>query len=181
TLGVARHDRHLRHALDERGRLPRRPRGRDEPAARTNHPRCPHRPAGRARRPAAGDAGICRADPGDLRRGGTGRRVMDRLLRFLMAKVLPPILVFVLAAAALEAYVRLRHVPMYYMPRPTDVLHTLLDPEERARARLLPSLLVTAEAALIGFAASTVVGILIAILLAASRWVRRAFYPYTLF
>jgi NitT/TauT family transport system permease protein len=104
---------------------------------------------------------------------------MNGLARFVTNRILPPLIVFVLVATALEAYVRLRHVPMYYMPKPTDVLHTLVDPQERTR--LLTSLMVTTEAALIGFAASTIVGILIALLLAASRWVRRAFYPYTLF
>jgi NitT/TauT family transport system permease protein len=102
-----------------------------------------------------------------------------RALQTIFAKVLPPVVVFVLVAVALEVYVRVRHLPMYYMPRPSDVLQTLLDAEQRHR--LISSLLVTTEAALIGFAASTLAGILIAIGLSASPWVRRALYPYTLF
>jgi NitT/TauT family transport system permease protein len=105
--------------------------------------------------------------------------VLQRAARTFVTRILPPVLVFVLVAAALEAYVRIRHLPMYYMPRPTDVLRMLLDPDQRRR--MLGSLLVTTEAALIGFTASVIAGILIAIALAASRWVRRAFYPYTLF
>src|SRR5437763_1249518 len=66
-------------------------------------------------------------------------------VRIFATKVLPPLIVFFAAALALELYVRLRHVPMYYMPRPTDVLRTLLDAQQRAR--LLSSLLVTTEAA----------------------------------
>jgi NitT/TauT family transport system permease protein len=46
---------------------------------------------------------------------------------------------------------------------------------------LLNSLWNTAQAALIGFAASAVFGILIAIALSSSTLIRRAFYPYTLF
>lgn len=104
---------------------------------------------------------------------------MRRIAGFFVTKLLPPLLVFVAVAAALEVYVRVRHLPMYYLPRPTDVLHTLADAQERAG--MLASLIVTTEAALIGFAGSVVVGVLIAIGLAGSIWVRRAFYPYTLF
>ncbi|HSV15793.1 MAG TPA: ABC transporter permease [Tepidisphaeraceae bacterium] len=105
--------------------------------------------------------------------------MISRAVRTFVTRILPPVLVFVCAAVALELYVRIRQLPMYYMPRPTDVLRIMLDAEQRRR--LLASLLVTTEAALIGFTASVIVGILIAIALAASRWVRRAFYPYTLF
>src|SRR5947209_14416100 len=59
--------------------------------------------------------------------------VMSRAARTFFTRILPPVLVFVLAAAALEAYVRIRQLPMYYMPRPTDVLRTLLDTEQRRR------------------------------------------------
>jgi NitT/TauT family transport system permease protein len=110
---------------------------------------------------------------------GEAPDVLQRAAHTFITRVLPPVLVFVIVAAGLEVYVRVRHLPMYYMPRPTDVLRTLIDPEQRRR--LLSSLLVTTEAALIGFTASVIAGILIAIALAASRWVRRAFYPYTLF
>ena len=97
----------------------------------------------------------------------------------LLETVLPPLLVFIIAGVALELYVRVRQLPMYYMPKPSDVLRTLVDPEQHRR--LLAALGVTTEAAVIGFVASTLVGILLAIGLSASRWVRRAFYPYALF
>jgi NitT/TauT family transport system permease protein len=94
-----------------------------------------------------------------------------------LAKVLPPLIVLIAAALALEWYVRIRHTPAFIMPAPSAVLRTLVD----RRLQLLSSLWTTAEAALIGFGASIVVGILAAIGLAASPWVRRAFYPYTIF
>ena len=77
----------------------------------------------------------------------------------------------------LEAYVRLRDVPMFLLPPPSAVLRTLA----RDRSHLLAALWTTALAAGIGFAASTVTGILAAVALSASPLVRRAFYPYTLF
>jgi len=96
---------------------------------------------------------------------------------FLITKVLPPVAVLLIAIATLQAYVKLAHVPKYMMPLPTDVLKTLA----ADRWELLESLATTAEAALIGFFSSAIIGMTAAILLAASPWIRRAFYPYTLF
>ena len=98
-------------------------------------------------------------------------------MKFFLGKVLPPLIVFLVIAAGLEAYVRIAHVPKFMMPPPSAVLSTLIDD----RWELLQSLWTTAQAALIGFAASVVVGMTAAIILAASPWIRRAFYPYTLF
>ena len=92
-------------------------------------------------------------------------------------RVLPPVLVLVAAALALEAYVRIAHIPRYLLPAPSAVLRSLA----ADRALLLSSLFATAEAALIGFAASVVVGVLAAVLLSATVVFRRAFYPYTIF
>jgi NitT/TauT family transport system permease protein len=85
--------------------------------------------------------------------------------------------VLVGAALLLEGVVRWRHVPVYLLPRPSAVFEALL----ADRSDLLASLWTTAEAALIGFAASIMVGVLAAVALSASRLVRRAFYPYTVF
>ena len=94
-----------------------------------------------------------------------------------LSRALPPVIVFLAAAAALEAYVRWRDVPVYLLPRPTAVLRTLwVD-----RADLLRALGVTLGGALIGFGASTLFGALAAITLSMSSLVRRAIYPYTLF
>ena len=98
-------------------------------------------------------------------------------LRNLTGRVLPPVVVFVAAAALLEAYVRARDVKIYLLPRPTAVLHTLW----AERADLAAALATTASAALVGFAASTLFGAAAAIVLSASTIVRRALYPYTIF
>ena len=97
----------------------------------------------------------------------------------ILRQVLPPILVFVLAAVALQVYIRAAHVPKYKMASPTDVLATLADADERSD--LLHALWTTSQAAAIGFAASAILGVLIAVILSSSIWIRRAFYPYTLF
>jgi len=68
------------------------------------------------------------------------------------------------------------HVPRYMLPSPWAVA--------RAVAHRFPSLLtalgITAEESAGGLLASIVVGVLIALLFAQSRWVRRMLYPYTL-
>jgi len=74
------------------------------------------------------------------------------------------------------ALVRVFKIPPYMLPPPNLVA--------RAAAERFPSLLtslwITGAAAAGGLAASIVVGVLIALLFAQSRWVRRMFYPYTI-
>jgi NitT/TauT family transport system permease protein len=96
---------------------------------------------------------------------------------YLITQVLPPVIVLLVAAASLEAYVRWRHVPIYLLPAPSAVLASL----HNDGPELYPALGWTAAAALIGFTASALLGILIAAVLSASRLVRRAVYPYALF
>ena len=94
-----------------------------------------------------------------------------------IASALPPTIVFFGAAILLELAIRLWNVPPYLLPRPWKVLVALASD----RADLLLALGITGRAALIGFAASAILGVLVAVALSASQIVRRAFYPYTLF
>ncbi len=94
-----------------------------------------------------------------------------------MKRILPPLVVLLVVTVAVEVYLRIEHVPKIILPLPSQVLSRLVDD----RAELLAALWTTTQAALIGLAASTVVGIVAAIGLAASPWLRRGFYPYTVF
>lgn len=68
------------------------------------------------------------------------------------------------------------HVPPFMLPPPVAVARALV-----ARfPSLLASFAITAEESAGGLAASIVFGILIALVFAQSRWVRRMLYPYTL-
>ena len=68
------------------------------------------------------------------------------------------------------------HVAPYMLPSPWAVAKAV-----SARfPSLLESLAITAEESAGGLAASIIVGIVIALLFAQSRWVRKMFYPYTL-
>lgn len=97
--------------------------------------------------------------------------------RRLLATFGPPIAVLILGVVLIELYVRWRHTPIYLVPRPSQVWKSLVD----ERDYLSSALWVTTKAALTGFALSALFGVALAIFLASSVWVRRAFAPYTVF
>jgi NitT/TauT family transport system permease protein len=98
-------------------------------------------------------------------------------VQYFVQRVIPPVLVFFIIVGGLEFALRKGQVEKFKFPLPSAVLTCLFTD----RGDLLPALWTTTEETLLGFAASTVVGISVAILLSAFTWVRRAFYPYTLF
>jgi NitT/TauT family transport system permease protein len=68
------------------------------------------------------------------------------------------------------------HVPHYMLPSPWAVARAV-----RARfSSLLTSTAITAEESLGGLLASIVVGVIVALIFAQSRWVRKMLYPYTI-
>jgi NitT/TauT family transport system permease protein len=67
-------------------------------------------------------------------------------------------------------------VPPYMMPSPWAVAGAV----HQRFPSLVAGLAITGEEALGGLIASIVVGVLIALIFAQSRWIRRMFYPYTL-
>jgi NitT/TauT family transport system permease protein len=95
--------------------------------------------------------------------------------------VVPPLLVLVVTAVAWEAFVRWRSATaggyLVPLPLPSGVAADLVE----QRGEMLAAMWETAQGALLGFAASAIVGVVVAIVLSSSSWVRRAFYPYTLF
>jgi len=91
--------------------------------------------------------------------------------------VVPPILVLVLITVSAELYIRWAEVPTFLVPAPSAVKDAVIE----SRPELLSGLWITAKAALIGFGASAVLGIVLAAILSSARIVRNAFYPYTIF
>jgi putative hydroxymethylpyrimidine transport system permease protein len=81
--------------------------------------------------------------------------------------------VLALLVAAWQAYVRIRGVPQYVLPAPTDVARTLWD----QRGPLASAAGVTAREMLAGFAAALAFGVAAAVALHASATLRRAVYP----
>jgi NitT/TauT family transport system permease protein len=100
---------------------------------------------------------------------------MTRLLR----SILPPLVPLVIILVALELIVRMKWVPSYLVPAPTRVFTALFS--ATSGRELWRATLQTAMASVIGFAASAIVGMIIAIVLSSAGWVQRAFYPYAVF
>lgn len=94
--------------------------------------------------------------------------------RWLLRSVLPPVFALVLILALWEAGVRVFEVKSYVLPAPTAVIKAV----RNQHGPLLRGLWITAQAAMLGFALSAVLGVLIGIGLASSRWAERALYPF---
>lgn len=94
-----------------------------------------------------------------------------------LARAVPAFIPLVVVTAAAEFAVREGLVRAYLVPAPSSVLQAMLD----SRQELMGALLTTSVSALLGFLLSAVAGTAIAVFLASSRAVQRAFYPYAVF
>jgi len=94
-----------------------------------------------------------------------------------VALLAPPLLSLTALLVLAEVLIRALALPAYLAPAPSAVLATLV----REAAPLSRATTETAMAAAAGFAASAIVGFALAVVLSASRWVQRAFYPYAIF
>lgn len=99
-----------------------------------------------------------------------------RLRRLLLATgrdLLPPLLALALAAGIWEAWVRLRDVPEYLVPAPSAIAGRLAeDPAFFARQGVI-----TLYGALAGFGLGATVAIVLAMLMAHSRFLERSLFP----
>ncbi len=95
----------------------------------------------------------------------------------LARRAVPPFAALALLLGAWELGARALRVPSYLLPPPSAVAAA----GWANAGALLSAALCTARAALTGFALSAVIGVLVAVALASSRTLERAFYPYTVF
>jgi NitT/TauT family transport system permease protein len=86
------------------------------------------------------------------------------------------IIIFSCLLGLWQAAVMLLHVPPYMLPGPVKVATVAI---ERLPS-LLTSLMLSAEAAVIGLSASIVAGVAVSLLFAQWRGLRRLFFPYTI-
>jgi NitT/TauT family transport system permease protein len=84
--------------------------------------------------------------------------------------------VFVALLLLWQGITVLFHLPAYMLPTPLVVARSVAN----RFSSLTASLAITAVEAAGGLVASTVVGVLIALVFAQSRWVRQMLYPYTI-
>jgi len=91
--------------------------------------------------------------------------------------VLPPIALFLLVILSWHIVVRFGHIESYLLPSPLAVARVAWT----KRAELFGALTLTAACALCGFAASLVVGTMIAVAFSFSRVIKASGYPYAVF
>ncbi len=91
-----------------------------------------------------------------------------------LSRVVPAVLVALALLAGWEAWVRIDAVPTYVLPAPSVIAQTLW----QDRAVLAAAWLVTMRITLMALLAAATLGTLIAVGLAQSRLLARAFYPY---
>jgi NitT/TauT family transport system permease protein len=104
---------------------------------------------------------------------GAARR-SDEGMRAFFVRVLPPTLILLVGLAAWEIAVRAREMPVYILPGPVAIVQALVTDW----ATLYPSLLVTLAITAGALTAATVLGVLIAVLFAQSKWIELSFFPY---
>ena len=90
--------------------------------------------------------------------------------------VLTSVIIFAGLMLLWMAVIAIFQIPTYLLPEPAQVLHAAV----RRFPSLLSSLEITAAAAAGGLVASILGGVIIALVFAQSRWVRRMFFPYTI-
>ncbi len=91
-----------------------------------------------------------------------------------MRKVLPPLILGLLLLGGWEAAVRIFGIAPYLLPGPVAIVRTLVTDWQT----LAESWWITLSIALAALAAAVVLGVGLAVLFSASKWVERSFFPY---
>jgi NitT/TauT family transport system permease protein len=102
---------------------------------------------------------------------------VDSVDASLARRALPPLAALVVLLGLWELAARAFAIPAFLLPPPSAVAAAAAE----GAAPLVRAALTTARAALLGFGLSAVIGVLAAIVLATSRPLERALYPYTVF
>ncbi|MCK6593379.1 MAG: ABC transporter permease [Polyangiaceae bacterium] len=95
----------------------------------------------------------------------------------LLRNVAPPALALAVLLALWEGLAFALSIPLFLLPPPSDIALAAVKSAEI----LALAALTTTRAALTGFGLSAAIGVLVAVILASSRSLERAFYPYTVF
>ena len=101
----------------------------------------------------------------------------DSLGRWFWRTAIPPAAVLVLLLSAWQVGTSVTGVESYLFPSPLEVA----DAAWSRGGALLSATLLTALAAAVGFAASLLIGVTVAVAFSSSRWVRAGCYPYAVF
>ena len=102
------------------------------------------------------------------------QRALSQRLGVQLGRIAWPALFGALLLAGWYGAIGLFGIPEYQLPAP----HRIVEAGLEERSSLLPGMLQTTRACVVGFFASVVGGALMSLLLAASDWVYRGAYPY---
>lgn len=97
-----------------------------------------------------------------------------RLKYLLSLDFLAPFAVGILVLLTWEVLVKITKTPPYLLPSPSLIIKTLI----RDWPILFPALLITLKITIVAFITAAVLGLLIAMLMAQSKWVEKSLYPY---
>lgn len=97
-------------------------------------------------------------------------------MRKPMQTILSALLLFVLLLLCWIGIIHLFHIPAFLLPTPFEVSRAMIT----RRSSLITSFAITSAAAAGGLLASVLVGLIIALIFAQSRLLRRMLYPYTI-
>jgi NitT/TauT family transport system permease protein len=89
-------------------------------------------------------------------------------------EILAPVVVGILVLVGWDVFVRVTNLPPYLLPRPLLVLQTLISDW----SELFPALLITLQITVVAFILAVVSGVLIAVLMAQSKWIEKSLFPY---
>jgi NitT/TauT family transport system permease protein len=95
----------------------------------------------------------------------------------ILRGALPPVVSLVLVLGLWQLLVRVLAVPAFLLPPPSEIGRAAYADS----GVLLAASWTTARSALVGFFLSATIGVLVAVVLSASRLLERAFYPYAVF
>jgi len=90
------------------------------------------------------------------------------------AQVLIPVGMLVLLLVVWQAYVTIANVPHYILPSPLRIWQAFIEDHDM----LLHSLVITLQTTFLALAIALVTGVALAIVMAQSRWVELALFPY---
>jgi NitT/TauT family transport system permease protein len=102
---------------------------------------------------------------------------MKRMRAWLIEGVLPPLVFFLIVAAAWQGATSLLDIPAYLVPGPERVLASAREHD----AELLSAMRLTGGAALAGFALSLLAGTGMGLVFSQSKIIQRSMYPYAIF
>jgi NitT/TauT family transport system permease protein len=114
------------------------------------------------------DAGAAEAEPAPARPASEGGSVGR------WAQILIPVAMLVLLLVVWQAYVVIANVPHYILPSPLRIWQAFVEDHDM----LLHSLVITLRTTFLALAIALVTGVALAIVMAQSRWIELALFPY---